>query len=296
MAEELRKTQVALVTPFLPDYWSGLRQSMIATGRYDGTIHVASMPEAILAMATYKAVQEAARSANLNTSTIEFRGVRYRRGLLDLDLPEASYEVLHGINLPYPHKEVERFRDHFMEALGDQIDGYIDGLCGIDGYIWDYLGNAGIYAGGSIDSFLRLPLEEIKKGNAPEPGTFYSIYVLDRARPSVSPPGSRLDYDGFMRDDRMLMLAGSCEERELLAIMLFGAEKDGGEGLPYVYNRYQIGDVGRDLYAITRQDFPMGNASYLRTGNGGLDGGFPPGQFMLVGETYGDQLYEDLFA
>ena len=77
-----------------------------------------------------------------------------------------------------------------------------------------------------VQRMIRLHLEDVKKGDVSEAGTLYSIYVLDKDRPVIAPSGhGNMDYDVFMRDDRMLMLSGSLENREALAKILWSRER-----------------------------------------------------------------------
>ncbi len=80
----------------------------------------------------------------------------------------------------------------------------------------------------------RVHLDDLRKGNgAPSPGTPYIVFSrpgVDRTFKFMRMTGA-LDYDYFMRDDLVLMIAGSLENMDGLARMLFTSEASGGEGL-----------------------------------------------------------------
>ena len=73
----------------------------------------------------------------------------------------------------------------------------------------------------------------------------------------------------------------------------FGAEKDGGEGLSRIDNLYQIGDIGRDLQALSMLEHPIGTVVYLAGDSGGLRGGFSPGRPLLMNDKTDGKNYED---
>jgi hypothetical protein len=68
-----------------------------------------------------------------------------------------------------------------------------------------------------------VPLDDIKKGfSSSQP---YAIFAnLDKDNVVINDSGL-LDYDHFMKDDRLLMVAGSLESRENIANILFKEEK-----------------------------------------------------------------------
>ena len=105
---------------------------------------------------------------------------------------------------------------------------------------WTGVGKGDRYG---VKNVLRIHLDDVRRGDVPETGTPHSIYVnVEKDKPfltgtNFANPPARLDYDDFMRDDRILMLAGSPDNRELLAKSLFDPEQDGGEGLNWIENR-----------------------------------------------------------
>ena len=286
----------ALITDPFNDYVTGLAEAQRLVQDYEN-LNIADVPTAIQVMGLYPELRETVRAENLNTMTSEFRGVRQKKGLLDLMLPEASYEVVHG-TIPIPtYQHLKYAKNEILRKLGSQDpEIYTGGIGCINDSMWDAF-EGGEFVHGIQDyvqKIVRLHLEDLKKDDVPKAGTLYSIYVLDKDRPVISPSGrGNMDYDVFMRDDRMLMLSGSLENMETLAKILFGAEKDGGEGLGYVDNRYQVGDLGSDLQTLAKLEFSVGHAVRLGKGSSGLGGDFGPGLFLLMNDRAGGQNYED---
>ena len=121
----------------------------------------------------------------------------------------------------------------------------------------------GQYAGKEI---VRVHLEDARKGKVPIPGTPYCISArLDKDKFVINPAG-QLGYDSFMKDDRVLMIAGSPDCREALAKMLFGKKETGGEGWTVVGSYHRINDVDFN----NKQ--PKGRLAYLSNYSNGLDG------------------------
>ena len=127
---------------------------------------------------------------------------------------------------------------HAFRKTGRRYESRWDGFMPVSESEWAKL-DSGEYMG---KDFHEVHLEDARKDNVPETGTPYAVFVdLDRDSYSIS-DSLRLSYDKFMEDDRVLMLAGSPENRETLAGMYFGAEKDGGLDRESVYSRYRISD------------------------------------------------------
>src|SRR3990167_6926221 len=96
----------------------------------------------------------------------------------------------------------------------------------IPDYEWVSVGK-GNYDGLNV---ARIHLEDVKKGSVPAAGTPYTVFTrLDKDKANINGRG-QLTYGAFMSDDRVLMIAGSPDNREALAKMLFGRKEDGGEG------------------------------------------------------------------
>ncbi|MCK4670488.1 MAG: hypothetical protein KAT43_04750, partial [Nanoarchaeota archaeon] len=102
---------------------------------------------------------------------------------------------------------------------------------------------------------------------------------LDKDSPNIN-DNDRLDYDTFMQDDRVLMIAGSPDNREALAKMLFGAKKDGGEGWDSVGSYHRINEVGFDTTARGRLVYLY----YDVDGLGGDSGIYYSGRFFGVSD------------
>ena len=96
-------------------------------------------------------------------------------------------------------------------------------------------------------------------------GTHYTVFTrLDKDKANINDSG-KLNYDAFMSDDRVLMIAGSPDNREALAKMLFSRKEDGGEGWSNIGSSHRINEVGFDAQA-------KGRLVYLDGNNNGLDG------------------------
>ena len=198
-------------------------------------LRVADMPMVIQAMTTHPKVRKAIRSVCIDTITGEYHGQR------DGD---SSYEVWHsvgslataeGLEKVFPEADEYAFMTDeytFMKVVDDE---------------WVAVGN-GNYNGQNV---ARVHLDDAKKGNVPTAGTPYTVFTrLDKANINGS---GQLTYDAFMSDDRVLMIAGSPDNREALAKMLFGRKEEGGEcwssigSVHTIYNK--INKAGFDAQA-----------------------------------------------
>ncbi len=129
----------------------------------------------------------------------------------------------------------------------------------------------------------RVHLDDVKKGNVPAPGTPYTIFVrIDKDAPKINGE-CQLSRDAFMRDDKILMIAGSPDSREALAKMIFGSKKEGGEGWTSCKNSYRIENfrsggeswnlikkshrIGKDFFNAQAKGRPV----CLNAGDGGFD-------------------------
>ena len=162
-----------------------------------------------------------------------------------------SYETWHSVGSLATQKGLN---DAFKNRRGDY------GFMTIDDNEWATVGK-GHYKGQDV---ARIHLDDVKKGDVPKAGTSYTIFVnLDKDKFTINENG-QLNYDTFMADDRVLMVTGSPENRETLAKMLFGAEKDGGEGWDSVGSYHRMNEIGFDE--------ARGRLVYLYNNNDGLDG------------------------
>src|SRR3989344_3073349 len=205
-------------------------------------LRVADMPMAIQAMANHPEVREAIRPVWIDTITGEYHGQR------DGD---RSYETWHSAGSLATAKGLEK--------LFKQVADY--GFMPISDDEWVAVGK-GSYNGQTV---ARVHLKDAKKGNVPAAGTPYTVFTrLDKDKANINGSG-QLTYDAFMSDDRVLMIAGSPDNREALAKMLFGRKEDGGEGWSNIGSYHRINKAGFDAQA-------KGRLVYLGNGNIGLDG------------------------
>src|SRR3989338_2877633 len=169
-------------------------------------LRVADMPMAIQAMANYPEFREAIRPVWIDTITGEYHGQR------DGD---RSYETWHSAGSLATAKGLEKVfskagQYEFIQIADDE---------------WVTVGK-GNYNGQDV---VRIHLDDIKKGSVPTAGTPYTVFIrLEKDKANINGRG-QLTYDAFMSDDRVLMIAGSPDNREALAKMLFGSKEDGGE-------------------------------------------------------------------
>src|SRR3989344_4697310 len=203
---------------------------------------VADMPMVIQAMANHSEVREAIRPLWVDTITGEYHGQR------DGD---RSYETWHSAGSLATAKGLEKAFSGageyaFMQIADDE---------------WVAVGK-GNYNGQNV---ARIHLDDVKKGSVPAAGTPYTIFVrMDKDKPTINGSG-QLTYDAFMSDDRVLMIAGSPDNREALAKMLFGRKEDGGEGWSNIGSYHRINEAGFDAQA-------KGRLVYLNNDSGGLGG------------------------
>ena len=205
-------------------------------------LRVADMPMAIQAMANHPEVREAIRPVWIDTITGEYHGQR------DGD---RSYETWHSAGSLATAKGLEKAFSKageyaFMQIADDE---------------WVAVGK-GNYNGQDV---ARIHLDDVKKGSVPTAGTPYTVFTrLDKDKANINGSG-QLTYDAFMSDDRVLMIAGSPDNREALAKMLFGRKEDGGEGWSNIGSYHRINEAGFDAQA-------KGRLVYLGNGYSGLGG------------------------
>jgi len=218
-------------------------------------LRVADMPMAIQAMASHPVVREAIRPDWIDTITVEYHGQRDG---------QRSYEAWHSIGSLATAKGLEKA---FFKA-GEYA------FMQIADYEWVVVGKGSYYG----QDVARVHLDDVKKGNVPAAGIPYTVFVrLDKDAPIINGRG-QLNYDAFMQDDRVLMIAGSPDCRDSLAKMLFGSKEEGGEGWNNVGSYHRINDAGFDAQA-------KGRLVYLDIDNLGLVGGSIDldGRFVGVG-------------
>jgi hypothetical protein len=156
-------------------------------------LSVADMPMVIQAASNHNDVRSAIVLHWADTLTGEYHGMRDGK---------RSYEVWHSMG--------PLTRANELGALFSQRGS--DGFIPIPAGAWA--------AAVDESSSTRLSLSEVKRGEAPKPGSKYSIFTyLDEDRPNIL-TGS-LTHDEFMHADNVLMLAGSLEGRNALAEIVF---------------------------------------------------------------------------
>ena len=297
--EELREP-VALVTPVYPDYLSGLSKAMDFITSYGGTYRIADLPTSLQLIAAIPEVKaRVEEGGNVHTRTSQFLGKRYVTTPSGID-EKVSFEVVHGLGFAPATDDLENYESYLRNSIQDPgMKSYLKDVILIDDNLWDSLAGMAFYhndveTNRDISNIVLTSLEEIKRGNLPEPGTLYSIIAHDKdSSPFISQPGSWLDYDTFMRDDRMLMLAGSLENRELLAQIYFSPKDDGGWGNNIVYNDYRIGRIGANPDTFDRLDCSIAQSVTLGEQERGIGGGFGAGRFVLVHDNFYNKNHED---
>ncbi|MBI4153846.1 hypothetical protein HY501_00765 [Candidatus Woesearchaeota archaeon] len=159
------------------------------------------MPMVIHAINAFPEIRAAIRTDTIDILSAEYHGLReYGR----------SYEVWHSVGSLARASTLgtlfpKRDSNGFLDILPDE---------------WIAVG-AGRYNGQAI---ARVHLGDLKKGNVPPAGTPYTTFVrLENDSPIII--SGQLNYDHFMRDDRILMVAGSPENRESLAKIIFGKNR-----------------------------------------------------------------------
>ncbi|MBI2664350.1 hypothetical protein HYX10_03340 [Candidatus Woesearchaeota archaeon] len=217
-------------------------------------LKVADMPMAIQAMANHPEVREAIRPDWVDTITGEYHGQR------DGD---RSYETWHSAGSFATPEGLEKVFSKAGQYTFMQIDD--------DEWVAVGKGN---YNGQDV---ARIHLDDVKKGRVPAAGTPYTAFTrLDKDKANINGSG-QLMYDAFMRDDRVLMIVGSPDNREALAKMLFGRKEDGGEGWSNIGSYHRINEAGFDAQA-------KGRLVYLGSNFDGLFGRviYDDGRFVGV--------------
>ena len=207
-------------------------------------LQVADLPLVISAMASNQDLRSAIRPSWIDTISGEYHGKRK---------DFRSYEVWHSVGTLATADGLEKS----FPNMGDYA------FMPISAKEWTAV-SKGSFDGKTV---ARLHLSDIKKGNVPSAGTPYSVFVnLDKDKSTINPAG-QLNYETFMKDDRVLMITGSMPNREALAKMLFGKESEGGENRSSIGSYHRINEVAFDEEA-------RGRLVYLDGGGGGLGGDY----------------------
>ena len=170
----------------------------------DNDLRVGSLPMLLKVFNENSELRETIRQCGsinrgrINSTSSEYHGQRDGKD---------SYELLHDVGPLSGSEGVEA-------ALQDRRGKH--GFMPIDKIHWEDIGN-GKYLGQDV---ARVHLDDVRKGGVPSPGTPYSIFVGMEEDCSIH-KNLYLSYDQFMTDDRMLMIAGSPENREKFAGIVF---------------------------------------------------------------------------
>ena len=245
-------------------YPETLKEAFEFAGKYG--MKVADVPMAIEAMSGQPRMLLPENS--IDTLTAEYQGLRNG---------ERSYEVWQSIGSLAT-----------LEGAGETFNNCRSlsyGFSPVDNAEWDDAGK-GKYLGKDV---IRVHLEDVRKGNVPLPGIPYTAFFRpdsDRHYVSVD---EWLDYDEFMKDDRVLTLAGNPDSRESFAKLLFFSRGEDDEYNDFIESNHLIRPKGADVsdYEIMIPIFGkamMDNAGkrfespakgrLIRYGLGGIKGGF----------------------
>lgn len=248
-------------------------------------LRVVDMPTAIHLMTNYPEIREVIEPFSLNTLTSECYGKRKENNV---------YEVWHGVGSLTTQEGLNKLLVSLRPStLEDQINKLLDkpmkkcGLMEIDRKEWNDVGNK-TYLGQDI---VRVHLNNLRKGDVPEIGTPYIIFVnLDKNKYNIKKKGD-LTYDDFMTDDSILMITGSSENRKSLGEMLFGKDKNKSRGMDYIYNNNRIDRVIIDKKA-------KGSLISLQGMNRGFNGEIDEdysGRFLAISKKFFDKNTESKF-
>jgi hypothetical protein len=213
-------------------------------------LRVADMPMAIKAMDNNLDVRNAIQPRWIDVITGEYHGTREGN---------RSYETWHSVGSLATLKGLKKGRT--------KVETY--GFMPIEENEWEAVGN-GNYLEQDV---IRVHLDDLRKGNnIPKAGTPYTIFVhLDKDTYTIGASG-QLDETSFMTDDRVLMIAGSPENRDSLAKMHFGHKSKRGECYTECGSHHKIKEVsfessrGRLVYL---NNYISGFDGYGYIGNGG---------------------------
>ena len=172
-------------------------------------LSVADVPLLIQAMSHHPEVRKTIRPQWVDTLTSECLGLRNG---------QTSYEAWHSVG---SLATVEGLENSFSKK-----GAY--GFMPISEDEWGAVGTG--------DGRARVSLDDVKRGDVPA-GMPYSIFAY---ADTLSVDERPLTHERFLRDDRVLMISGSLENRELLTRMLFSEKEEGGEGWHAVENMYHV--------------------------------------------------------
>ena len=183
-------------------------------------LNVADMPRLIQAITNDSDIRSIVRPGKwLDVISGEYHGTREGKRSYEVWHSAGSLSTLEG--LKKGRKDVKQY-----------------GFMPVDPNEWELIG-MGKYNGDVVE---RVHLDDLRKGNnIPEAGTPYTTFALIDKDDITINPRDQLDYDTFMTDDRVLMIAGSPDNRADVAKMLFKDESRSSIG-----SYHRINEVGFD--------------------------------------------------
>ena len=230
---------VAAVPEHAFSYAKALKDIDVISKRHKLT--VADMPLAILAICSNYDLRKDIRPGAIDVASAEYYGIRDDNHSYEIWHSTGSLTTLQGLE----HAITEDKHDFFNITAAE----------------WHDIGN-GSFNGADVP---RYHLYDIKKGESPKPGKPHTIFVRpDKDKPNINPnPFQKLEYGPFMNNDRVLMIAGSLEGREMIANMLFGREGK------YTEKNYYVGNHHR-IKSQAFEETPKGSPLFLDERDGGF--------------------------
>ncbi len=205
-------------------------------------LKVVDIPAAISMITAHPCVREAIIPDWIDTITGEYHGRRNGDRYYEVWHSAGSLSTAKGLAGSFPRSAENAFMSITEAEWSSAQKGFSNGRI-----------------------VVRVHLNDIRKDDVPEPSVPYTVYVnLDKDELNIGRSG-QLSYDSFMRDDRVLMLAGSSKNRELLAGLFFRKKEDGGLGCGSVgsYHRIRV---------IPFEERAKGRLTYLYMNDKGLGG------------------------
>ena len=293
MPQDSHDGLVALITPLFNDYTTGLKETGEVVRENKG-YRIGDVPSNIPIIANPEMRKEILNQ-NLIFNSLQTRGMREKKLVFGIESYQPTREGWHGFIDLIELRRRERAEDKNPLQEGT--------------FRTDYLFNSPVESGGpeiyvemeeweavgkgkfSEIDIPRIHLYDALRGDHPEPGSPYTIFVFDRDKPKITPfnPTTRRNpvetYDTFMRNDLMVLVTGGPGPREELG-KTFLSEENGGEGLASInYRDYLsfLAPTSRDLEDFWQK--PIGYTVNLGTGRKGIIG-FNSGRFLMINDEF----------
>jgi len=186
---------------------------------------IADAPMMIRAATNSSVVREALRSITPDAASAEYLGERNGIGHREIWNSVGSLCSAHGLD-----KLVTAIRTGNDTGIG--TDEWVKVAQG------SFMGKTAI----------RYHLSDLLKGAEPNIGEPYTCYVRDTDKPVIHQPHNEeelITYDQFMRDDRILMIFGSQENRTRFAESFWTSGKKGSYGNYHMETDHKI--TGRPI-------------------------------------------------